>query len=338
MKEWASAVSTKQGATYSWTIPQKKTTRLTGGIGEKSKCSCRSARLAYICDFKYDSSLSLSFLSLSFSFSPGLVRLLVSQLRHLASPVSNWLLGLLSFSPTLLFPYFFWFSLFPSMSPAPAVSLCSNLMKADRDMEKENLGTSDGAVSLCSFVFSCKRCIFFCLKVQSCDSESQPKYSFKKQKGEHSFNPIIWDLLEYLFYMTPKEEIKTFTESCADCRLLSSLHCAMVLLDPPVEHYSNKLLKVVSIWEVGQTDSCLLFVSVLREAFIQASNLKCDLFYIRAWSIGDLHKTQQYVWMWVVLKVTELQKHQNHNTVPHATKITKSDAGFLRSSHLKRAE
>ncbi len=303
VREWALAVSTKQGATYSWTIPQKKTTRLTGGIGEKSKSSCSSARLAYICDFKYDSSLSLSFRSPSFTFSPGLVRLLVSQLRHLALPVSNWFLGSLSFSPTPLFPYFFWFSLFPSMFHVPVISLCSNLMKAD--LEKENLDTSDGAISLCSFVFSCKRCIFFCLKVRNRDSQSQQKYSFKKQKGEHNLNPIIWDLFEYLFYMTPKEENKIFTETWADCRLYFSLQCATVHLDKPEEHYSNKLLKLVSIWEVGQTDSRLLFFSVLREVFIQARNLKCDLFYISALSIGDLHKTQWYVWMWVVLKVTE---------------------------------
>lgn len=62
----------------------------------------------------------ISFICLPFLY---FLRLLVSQLRHLASPVSNWLLGLLSFSLTLLFSYYSWFSFLSLSSISPALSL-----------------------------------------------------------------------------------------------------------------------------------------------------------------------------------------------------------------------
>lgn len=66
--------------------PHKKTERLTGRIGKKSKCSWHSACLTYICDFIYDSSFSLSFLPLFFfTFFPCLVCICVSLHHHFAS-------------------------------------------------------------------------------------------------------------------------------------------------------------------------------------------------------------------------------------------------------------
>lgn len=123
--------------------------------------------------------LSLSFLSLSYTFSPCLVGFLVSQLLHLASRVSVWLLGLLSVVP-----------------------LCCILIKVERDTEEEILDTSDGAVPMCSFVFGGKRCIFICIKVQNCGRQSEPKDSFKEQND--NLDLVIWDLFQHQFYLIPK--------------------------------------------------------------------------------------------------------------------------------------
>lgn len=85
-REWVLVTFTKQEDTYRWTIPHKKTERLTGRIGKKSKCSRRSACLTYIYDFIYDSSFSLSFLPLfSFTVFPCLIYICVSLHHHFAS-------------------------------------------------------------------------------------------------------------------------------------------------------------------------------------------------------------------------------------------------------------
>lgn len=113
--ECTSVVSTKQGATYSWTIPQKKATRLTGGIGEKSKCSWRSARLAYLWLQIWFISFSLISLPL---LSPTVWFALLFPTRAILSHLSttDHQVSFLSFSPSILAVSSDF--LFPSMSPA----------------------------------------------------------------------------------------------------------------------------------------------------------------------------------------------------------------------------
>lgn len=111
---------------------KKKMTRLTGEIGEKSKCSWCSARLAYICDFKYDSSLPLLSSPSCFSTAPSCLTCLqlIIRLAFFLSHAAFLLLLLIFFS-------IFIFHISCSLS------LCSSLMETDRDIEKENLGTID---------------------------------------------------------------------------------------------------------------------------------------------------------------------------------------------------
>ena len=42
-----------------------------------------------------------------------------------------------------------------------------------------------------------------------------------KPKGENNLNPIIWDLFEHQFYVTPREEVKTRADDSQEF----SLHC-----------------------------------------------------------------------------------------------------------------
>lgn len=115
--EWALVVSTKQGATYSRTIREKKDDKIDRWNWRKIKMFMVFSPSGL---YLWLQIWFISFICLPFLY---FLRLLVSQLRHLASPVSNWLLGLLSFSLTLLFSYYSWFSFLSLSSISPALSL-----------------------------------------------------------------------------------------------------------------------------------------------------------------------------------------------------------------------